>query len=88
MIVFLVDVLSNEQDVFGVEPYVDEDSYFVFHAVYDTNTQQVSDVLDVSLMRSAETVEFVCGLPSETVEGYGRRWTNTASHGAASIWRS
>ena len=69
VIVFLVDVLSKEQDVFGVEPYVDEDSYFVFHAVYDTNTQQVSDVLDVSLMRSAETVEFVCGLPSETVEG-------------------
>ncbi len=69
MIVFLVDVLSDEQDVFGVEPYVDEESYFVFHAVYDTNTQRVSDVLDVSLMRSAETVEFVCGLPPEAVEG-------------------
>lgn len=69
VIVFLVDVLSKEQDVFGVEPYVDEDSYFVFHAVYDTDTQRVSDVLDVSLMRSAETVEFVCGLPPEAVEG-------------------
>jgi len=44
-------------------------SYSVFYAVYNTNTDRVCDVLDISLMRPAETVEFVCSLPPETVEG-------------------
>jgi len=69
IITFIVDVTADEREAFGTELFTDEDSYFVFYAVYNTNTDRVSDVLDISLMRPAETVEFVCPLPPETVEG-------------------
>ena len=69
VITFIVDVLADEQEVFGAELFTDEDSYFVFYAVYDTNTDQVSNELDMSLMRPAETIEFVCPIPPDTLEG-------------------
>lgn len=69
IITFIVDVEADEREVFGTELFTDQDSYFVFYAVYNTDTQQVSDMLEISLMRPAETVEFVCPLPPDTVEG-------------------
>lgn len=69
VITFIVDVLTDEPEVFGAELFTDEDSYFVFYAVYDTNTGQVSNELEMSLMRPAETIEFVCPISSETAEG-------------------
>ena len=73
MITFIVDVQADEREVFGSELFADEDSYFVFYAVYDVNTDQVSHELDISLMRPAETVEFICHLSPETTEGLRQR---------------
>lgn len=69
VITFIVDVEADEREVFGTELFADEDSYFVFYTAYNTNTRQVGNVLEISLMRPAETVEFVCPLPLDTVEG-------------------
>lgn len=77
---------ADEREAFGTELFTDEDSYFVFYAVYNTNTDQVSDVLDISLMRPAETVEFVCPLPRRQWKGCGSGWMNTAWSAAASTF--